>query len=170
LAGPGSILVSESMQMMIDVVKVTPEDWRKWREARLAALAESPDAFASTLAGWSGAGDTEQRWRARLEDVALNLLVTRDGEVAGMVSAAAPDGEHPAVVMSMWVAPASRGCGVGDEAIRQVSRWVRDNFPSSGIELSVKANNHHAIRLYERHGFVDAGPSPSGADERLMRL
>ncbi len=158
------------MQMMIEVVKVTPNDWRKWRDLRLAALAEAPDAFASILAEWSGAGDTEQRWRARLEDVALNLLVTCDGEAAGMVSATAPDGDHPAVVMSMWVAPARRGSGVGDEAIRQVSTWVRDRFPSSGIELSVKANNHHAIRLYERHGFADAGTSPSGSDERLMRL
>jgi ribosomal protein S18 acetylase RimI-like enzyme len=35
--------------------------------------------------------------------------------------------------------------------------------------LSVKADNHRAIALYQRHGFVDAGQSPDDADERLMR-
>jgi hypothetical protein len=33
------------------------------------ALAEAPEVFRSTLAEWSGGGDIEQRWRARLEDV-----------------------------------------------------------------------------------------------------
>ncbi len=28
------------------------------------------------------------------------------------------------------------------------------------MTLSVKTRNRHAIALYERHGFVDAGPSP----------
>lgn len=57
---------------MIEAVVVTPDGWRLWRELRLAALAEAPAAFGPTLEEWSGAADTEQRWRAHLEDVALN--------------------------------------------------------------------------------------------------
>jgi ribosomal protein S18 acetylase RimI-like enzyme len=155
---------------VIEVVKVSPDGWRMWRELRLAALTEAPRAFGSTLAEWSAAGDTEQRWRARLEDVALNLVVVCEGEAAGMVSAAAPSHDHPAELMSLWVAPGSRGRGIGDEAIRQVLAWVRENFAATAVELSVKTDNNHAIRLYERHGFTDAGPSPYGPDERLMRL
>jgi ribosomal protein S18 acetylase RimI-like enzyme len=155
---------------VIEVVKVSPDSWRMWRELRLAALAEAPSAFGSTLAEWSGAGDTEQRWRARLEDVALNLVVMCDGEAAGMVSAAAPGDGRPAELMSLWVAPSGRGRGVGDEAIRQVLTWVRETFAATAVELSVKIDNNHAIRLYERHGFIDAGPSRYGPGERLMRL
>lgn len=155
---------------MIEVVNVSPDEWRMWRELRLAALAEAPRAFGSTLAEWSGAGDTEQRWRARLEEVALNLVALCEGEAAGMVSAAAPSLDHPAELMSLWVAPSSRGRGVGDEAIRQVLAWVRENFAATPVELSVKIDNNHAIRLYGRHGFVDAGPSRYGPGERLMRL
>jgi len=154
---------------MIEVVEVTPDGWRLWRELRLAALAEAPGAFGATLAEWSGAGDTERRWRDRLEGVALNLVIERDGEPAAMVSASTPDGDGPVEVMSMWVAPAGRGRGIGDEAIRQVLVWARENFPASDVVLSVKADNTHAIRLYRRHGFFDAGPSPYGPDERLMR-
>ena len=47
------------------------EGWRAWRELRLEALAEAPNAFGSTLAEWQGAGDTEQRWRARLQERCL---------------------------------------------------------------------------------------------------
>jgi len=36
------------------------------------------------------------------------------------------------------------------------------------VLLSVKMDNDHAIRLYERHGFVDVGPSPDDSSERLM--
>jgi ribosomal protein S18 acetylase RimI-like enzyme len=156
--------------MVIEIVKVSPDDWRMWRELRLAALAEAPSAFGSTLAEWSGAGDTEQRWRARLADVALNLVVMCDGEAAGMVSAAAPGEDRPAELMSLWVAPSSRGPGVGDEAIRQVLVWVRENFAATAVELSVKTGNTHAVRLYEHHGFIDAGPSRYGPGERLMRF
>lgn len=69
---------------MIDVLALTPDDWELWRQLRRAALTEAPASFGSTLADWSGDGDTEQRWRARLEDVALNLALAVDGDLTGM--------------------------------------------------------------------------------------
>ena len=50
---------------------------------RLAALPDAPAAFGSKLAKWSGTGDAEQRWRARLRDVALNLVLVLKGEPSG---------------------------------------------------------------------------------------
>jgi len=155
---------------VIETIVLDPDDWQLWRELRLPALAEAPDAFGSTLAEWSGAGDTEQRWRTRLHGVALNLVLTANGGSVGMVSATAPDIEGQVELISLWVAPAARGQGVGDEAIRQVLAWARREHPGSRIVLSVKTDNDSASRLYQRHGFVDAGPSPDDLDERLMRL
>jgi ribosomal protein S18 acetylase RimI-like enzyme len=147
-----------------------PDDWRLWRELRLAALTEAAAAFSSTVAEWSGARDTEQRWRARLEGVALNLILTLAGEPAGMVSATAPNAEGRIELISMWITPAARGQGVGDAAIRHVLAWAREKFPDSHVVLSVKADNDHARTLYERHGFLDSGLSPDDPDERLMLL
>jgi len=154
---------------VVDVLVMTPDDWQLWRKLRLAALAEAPGAFGSTLAGWSGSGDTEERWRARLANVPLNLALTVGGEPVGMVSATAPDADGEVELISLWVAPAARGREVGDEAIRQVAAWAYDEDPGHPLVLSVKTDNKPARALYERHGFVDAGLSPEDPDERRMR-
>jgi ribosomal protein S18 acetylase RimI-like enzyme len=154
---------------VIDVLVLTPDDWRLWRKLRLAALAEAPGAFGSSLAGWSGSADTEQRWRARLANVPLNLALTVGGEPVGMVSATAPGLDEEVELISLWVAPAGRGRGVGDEAIRQVAAWANDQHPRHALVLSVKTDNRPARGLYARHGFVDAGPSPDDPGERRLR-
>lgn len=154
---------------VIQQMVLSPDDWLAWRDCRLAALAESPDAFGSTLAQWTGDGDTEQRWRGRLEGVAFNVVLTVAGRPVGMVSATAPGREGAVELISMWVAPSARGQGVGDAAIDAVLTWARAEYGDIPVVLSVKANNKPATLLYERHGFADAGPSPHDPSERLMR-
>lgn len=154
---------------MVDVLVLTSGDWRLWRHLRLAALAEAPGAFGSTFAEWSGSGDTDARWRARLAGVGLNLVLTVGGEPLGMVSATAHNADGEVELISLWVAPARRGRGVGDEAVQQVAAWACNQHPGDALVLSVKTDNGRARALYERHGFVDAGPSPDDPDERRMR-
>jgi ribosomal protein S18 acetylase RimI-like enzyme len=149
---------------VIEVQLLGPDDWRLWRQMRLEALEESAAAFSSTLAQWTGPGDTEERWRARISNVPLNVVLRLDGAPAGMVSAYVR-ADDTVELISMWTAPFARGRGVGDAAVRAVLGWAdpRD------VVLSVQADNKPAIALYQRHGFTDAGQSPDDADERLMR-
>ena len=149
---------------MIEAQQLTADDWRLWRHLRLAALAESPAAFGATLAEWTGPGDTEERWRARLSNVPFNAVLRLDGEPAGMVGAY-EQADGAVELVSMWVTPHARGHGVADAAVRAVLGWAG----ARDVVLSVKADNAPAIRLYRRHGFIDVGPSPDGPDERLMR-
>jgi len=114
-------------------------------------------------------GDSEQRWRDRLRSVPLNLVLTVDGDPVGMVSATDPGADSAIELISMWVHPDVRGQGVADEAVRQVIGWADAEHPGCRLLLSVRTGNEPARRLYERHGFVDAGPSPDDATERLMR-
>ena len=154
---------------VVGVLVLDAHDWQLWRKLRRAALAEAPTVFGSTLEDWSGQGDTEERWRGRLEGVALNRVLTLGDEPVGIVSATAPGADGAVQLISLWVSPAGRGHGVGDEAVRQVVAWARREHPGSPVVLSVKIDNEPARRLYERQGFVDAGPSPDGPDERRMR-
>lgn len=149
---------------LMDVQVLQADDWRLWRRLRLKALAESPDMYGSTLAEWTGDGDTEERWRNRFSAVPFNAVIHCDGMPAGIVGAYVQAGGAVELI-SMWVDPAVRGRGVGDAAVRAVLDWA----DGRDVVLSVKTHNRPAIALYERNGFVDAGPSPDDDDERLMR-
>jgi ribosomal protein S18 acetylase RimI-like enzyme len=146
------------------------DDWVVWRKLRLDALGEAPDAFSSTLAQWQGEGDTDARWRARLSTVALNVVANLDGRAAGMVSGAAPNHDGTVNLISMWVAPFARGRGVGDALVASVIQWAWQQR-AARVSLAVVESNGHAVALYRRHGFTDAGAidcTGSGVSEREM--
>ena len=155
---------------MITVRQVSSDDWREWRDLRLAALSEAPYAFGSRLADWQGDGDSEQRWRERLTSVPFNVIADLGGIPGGMASGTLTEGD--AELTSMWVAPFARGSGVGDALIQAVLQWASTVNPIRVI-LGVKEGNDRAIALYVRHGFVDDGgdeeASPRGeTPERRM--
>lgn len=154
--------------LVIAATVVRPADWRRWRRLRLAALTQAPESFAEPLATWTGGGDTETRWRARLTDMPFNVVLTVDGRDAGMVSATSPDARSQVTLVSLWVAPWARGCGIGDVAVQAVLAWAREQS-GSDLVLSVRATNAAAIALYRRNGLVDVGTSPTNADKWLMR-
>ena len=117
---------------------------------RLSALEEAPHAFGSVLADWQGAGDTERRWRDRLDDVALNVIAYLDGRPAGMVSGSASGAPGTVELLSMWVAPFARGRGVGDALVEAVLRWA-GRQGAWRVVLEVAAGNRPAVGLYLRH-------------------
>jgi hypothetical protein len=64
---------------------VGPDDWKVWRELRLAALEEAPYAFGSRLADWVDA--PEERWRERLSvPGAYQVIASLDGTPSGIRS------------------------------------------------------------------------------------
>ena len=148
---------------------LAPDDWELWRELRLRALAEAPYAFGSTLAEWTGKGDTEERWRNRLLSVPLNLVASLNEKPVGMASATSPV-DHQIELISMWVAPEARGRGVGAALIEAIVVWAFEQHVFQ-VALDVREGNMRAINLYKRLGFVDVGlatNSEGGAPERRM--
>jgi ribosomal protein S18 acetylase RimI-like enzyme len=142
---------------MLELRTLTSDDWPVWRELRLAALAEAAHAFGSTLAQWQGAGDREERWRARLGiPGARDVVAVLDGRPVGMASGVPTEDGAGMELISMWVSPVARGRGVGDLLIRAVERCAAERRAAT-LRLSVMPDNSRAIALYERHGFVDTG-------------
>ena len=134
---------------------LTADDWRIWRELRLAALAEAPRAFGSRLADWQGEGDREERWRGRLRiSGSCNLVALVDGSPAGMASGIPDDEPGVAELISMWVSPAARGRGVGDRLIAAIEQWARQ-AGAGVLKLAVTESNANARALYLRSGFTD---------------
>jgi ribosomal protein S18 acetylase RimI-like enzyme len=157
--------------VLISLAALSPDDWRAWRNVRLAALAEAPYAFGSTLEEWQGEGDTEKRWRERLANVPLNLIAGIDCAAAGIVSATAVDAGGCSDLISMWVAPFARGRKVGDALVQAVIEWARGQRARC-VALDVFASNERAIALYGRHGFtrIATAPKCAACESRMQRL
>ncbi|MFI8456504.1 GNAT family N-acetyltransferase [Kitasatospora sp. NPDC085464] len=146
---------------MVTLRTLTTADWPLWRDLRLAALTDSPHAFAYGIAEWRAGG--EQRWRARLHlpgahHVAAFLADDPVGLVGGLHGS--PDGVRE--LRSLWVAPQARGRGVADRLIEEVERWARATG-GTALHLAVLPANAPALALYRRHGFTPLTPAEASA-------
>lgn len=99
---------------VIELRVLEPDEWQLWREVRRRALAEAPQAFGSTLESWSGNGDTEGRWRARLSEVPFNVVAVVEDIAVGQASGTAVGDDGQSEVISMWLAPQARGTGAAE--------------------------------------------------------
>lgn len=125
--------------------------WPLWRDARLAALTDAPQAFKSRPEDWDRGG--EDAWRERYATPgAHNLVASLDGRTVGMARGV-PEGDGIAALHSVWVAPGARGHGVGDRLITAVETWARRTGART-LRLEVLPGNDTAIALYRRHGFA----------------
>lgn len=144
--------VRVSPMTTISVRPLQPADWDLYRAVRLAALADAPDAFGSTLGREQAF--TEDRWRERLTRHCQFVAEDDDG-ACGLIGIL-PAGPGVAELVSMWVSPAARGRGAGDLLVREALRWAHDH-DSPQVLLWVAEGNDHAERLYARHGFQRTG-------------
>lgn len=157
---------------MTELRVLGPDDWRVWRELRLAALAEAPHAFGSTLAEWQGEGDRAERWRSRLDiPGSHNTVAVLGGRPVGMASGVPADVPHTVELISMWVSPKVRGRGVGGSLVGEVERWA-GRLRATTLRLSVMPDNDAAIAFYARLGFEDTGEpgdlAPDGVRRELV--
>ncbi|WP_328424952.1 GNAT family N-acetyltransferase [Micromonospora sp. NBC_00389] len=138
---------------MIETRVLTPDDWPTWRELRLAALTEAPDAFGSRLADWQGDGDRAERWRDRLTiPGSHNLVAVLGGRPVGMASGVPTPDPLVMELISMWVHPEARGRKVGHLLVDAVADWARESG-ADRLRLSVMPDNAAAKALYVRAGF-----------------
>lgn len=155
-----------------EIRRLTGEDWALFRKVRLEALAEAPEAFASSLEVESAF--TEERWRDWMRpERGIKAVALSAETVVGLVGGWLPEDRDGAVELySMWVSPHARGTGVGALLIEEVIAWAgEEGHPK--VELWVADGNDPAERLYARTGFLMTGeiqPHPNNPDlhERLM--
>jgi GNAT superfamily N-acetyltransferase len=140
-------------RLPFDIVRLTPDDWRVYREVRQAALADAPWAFGGTLEREQAF--VESDYRTRLQGRAS--FAARVGErYVGLVGGLFQETDGAALLISMWVAPSARGQGVGDALVKAVLKWARE-IGCEQVRLWVTEGNEPAERLYARNGFVPTG-------------
>jgi ribosomal protein S18 acetylase RimI-like enzyme len=139
---------------------LVPDDWKLFRKIRLRALADSPDAFGSTLE--RELTFTEDDWRHRLWEPVVVVMDPIPVAVGGVF-----DLDGVPHVWGMWTAPEDRGRGH--------ARYILDAVlpPGRTAQLDVNVANPDARAVYERYGFVGTGvlePLRPGSDQRMERM
>lgn len=158
----------------MEVRQIRAADWEALRRLRLAALADAPGAFASTLETELGFSDDVWRRRAGDDRAAATFVASEGGADIGLArifAEAEPPGR--AHLVSMWVDPAHRHRGVARALIDLAIGWATEHGAEEVI-LWVADGNAAARRLYEGTGFRPTGerqplPSDPGVTESLMR-
>lgn len=145
---------------MISIRPAEPNEWRTYRDVRLQALLDSPNAFGSTYE--AEAGRTDAMWAARIAAATSSgqdrVIFARNREnVCGLVwCKLSTDEPMVANVFQMWVDPASRGMGAGRALLNEAVDWA-ERVGARRICLGVTAAETPAMRLYLACGFRLAG-------------
>lgn len=142
------------------VERAEETDWEHVKAVRLAALAESPSAFGSTLAEEREYDEAE--WRAWCRHTAT-FLAFQDGAPVGIAAGVSGTSQDERKLIAMWLHPGHRGADASTALLTAVQNWaLRDGAIT--LMLWVTRGNHAATRLYRRAGFSETGaykPLPS---------
>lgn len=163
---------------MTVVRRIRPGEADALRRVRLAALADSPSAFASTFARESSltTDDWIDRALAGSEGPArATFFAVADEDIVGVVGGYSRESASAVVeLVSMWTCPAARRRGVGRLLVDAVLDWAR-TCGAREVQLWVTKGNAAAENLYRAVGFVETGdyqpiPSDPCRDETRMTV
>jgi GNAT superfamily N-acetyltransferase len=138
----------------ITVRRLDEQDWAEFRDVRLAALRESPEAFSATLAEESAFD--EATWRERMVR-APRFLAEHAGAAVGTASlgrhtsAEGEDGDA-AEVFGLWVTPQARGTGVATALVRAAAYEAQQDGRSH-VVYWVGTDNGRAVAFASGLGF-----------------
>jgi ribosomal protein S18 acetylase RimI-like enzyme len=132
-----------------------PADVALYRDIRLEALRNSPEAFGSAfeaenaqpLSWFADRLGTSTVFGAFLEAMLVGM--------AGFAIQQGPKRAHKGMLWGMYVRPAARQAGVGRRLVEAVCDLARRHVEL--IQLTVVRDNQRARALYASLGFVDYG-------------
>ena len=125
----------------------------------ICRLYSQQSCYADTLQHPLPSLHTWQKRLAELPDNCYSLVAIRDGEVVGQIGMEVftnPRRKHVANI-GMAVHESYRGIGIGSALLEVMISLAQNWLAVRRIELEVYTDNHLAISLYKKHGFVIEG-------------
>ncbi len=135
----------------INVRRLAEADWEEYRQTRLRALAESPEAFAASVD--EETDYPEERWRDRMRR-SQRLLAERDGQAMGVASVGSENTRDDSVgeLFGLWVSPDARGSGVARRLLEAAARTARET-EMKHLVYWVGSDNGRAVAFASSFGF-----------------
>lgn len=150
---------------MSTLQRLGPDHAAAYRTLMLAAYAEVPDAFVATVA--ERAPKPLSFWLDRLDPApgaATCSFGAFEGDTllgaASLQFEARPKTRHKASLLGMFVSPAARRRGLGEQLVRAVLAEARSRAEARVVVLTVTEGNTVAEALYARCGFQRFGVEP----------
>ncbi|HEY9629515.1 MAG TPA: GNAT family N-acetyltransferase [Coleofasciculaceae cyanobacterium] len=137
-----------------------PHEASLFREVRLRALADSPNAFAETLQ--QAQTQPQTYWEMLTHSLSqpnshVMFLAEQAGLVVGFTFGLVDRQDSKTGHLGgMWVDPTCRAQGIGSALIAEVLTWAQQRSQTK-LELWVTEGNVKAMGLYKKVGFVDTG-------------
>jgi len=149
---------------MHTIRRLSPGEATLYRQIRLEALRESPEAFATSYE--SALKRNDESWIAQAEGSAHGddraTFLVMDEEPVGMAALYRDAADHTeGELIQMWIAPAYRGSSLAVDLLRHVSNWAAERGIKS-VRAEVTEGNTRALRFYERQGFRRIASERSG--------
>ncbi|MEE9480981.1 MAG: GNAT family N-acetyltransferase [Kiloniellales bacterium] len=137
--------------MNITVRRLTEDDAEIFREIRLEALDQYPEAFQATYE--RSAELPLETFAARLKRYMLFGGFSDDRLMGfvGFYPLHNPRISHKGVLWGMYVREEARGTGLAAAMVERVLEFAKENVEQ--VVLSVITSNEHACRFYKKMGF-----------------
>ena len=113
----------------ITIRTLAEDEWEQYRDMRLRALRESPDAFVADVE--TEEQYDEQLWRDRMNR-STRLLIRKGSESVGIASLRMDEAlfDDAAELFSLWVTPELRGEGMAAKLVVAASEATRCDPPA----------------------------------------
>lgn len=142
----------------MEIIRLAPKDWEKYKNIRLEALEKDSLAFGTSYE--QASKKTDEEWKETLEKSDRYLFFAKvNDELVGMVAAYQEDGErlrHTAYVWGVYVREEFRGKGIGKKLMEVLLAELQKNNVEKA-SLNVNTAQSNAIKLYESLGFQTIG-------------
>jgi GNAT superfamily N-acetyltransferase len=147
---------------MVSIRRIQLGENEIFKRIRLAALRDSPSAFATTYE--SAVNRSADSWREQVDSTAQGsdraTFIAFSDDLPIGIAALYRDKDRMDVgeVLQVWVAPEFRSKGVAQKILDAVFQWAGENGFCI-ILATITKGNERALHFYLKYGFKDLDPA-----------
>lgn len=145
---------------MIVIRVLTPADAESFRDLRLNALKNNPEAFSANYEDFANTSLESVRERIHNTDDSIILGAFINDVLIGMIGFVRERSgklNHKGNIWGTYVSQEFRGQGIGSKLLNETILRAKKVKGLSQINLGVITFNEAAKRMYETHGFKSYG-------------
>lgn len=148
------------MENLVEIVHLSANDWREFKELRLKALKDEPQAFGKSYE--EAAKDSDDAWKSRLESAgsgrSWSVFARVNGKLVGMIGAGIHSDEPDKVwIHATYVDSDYRGRDIAKKLMQTILEEIESVSPDKIVKLGVNKEQIAAVELYKQFGFKVTG-------------